>query len=372
MHKYQIVWTCGLDPSGYSSCARNYCKALHANGFDVKIDRKVVTLNLNGLGLGKTNELFLNDLISKPTSKPYVRIHHSVPDKFWIDRHAEKNIGYTVVETEEIPKRWVYFCNKMDAIFTASNFCKDVFINSGITVPVYVIPHCLDIGIWNKNVKPIIFSNNTYPYKFLFSGDMTERKGFDELLDVWNSIKKNNRASLTIKGYFSSFNLEDQNKLKEKIKKRLKNDCNPVFFYGHCMSETIIPRFYKSFDFIVSPHKGEGFGLIPFEGMALGVMPIITNATGSLEYSNKNNSILINVEGKEKCSKKLYNINKDYENVELIKIDKNHLKSILEDIIYNNNYLQVSNEEYNQFLNRFSYESISQLINEKIYETIQT
>lgn len=368
MKDTQIVFSSSSDCSGYSSCSRNYILALNENGYDVKFDRTIISNNINGYGV---NQDIYKKLYEKSYNNKYVRIHHSVPDRFYIDKNAILNIGYTVSETYKIPENWPYLCNKMDAIFTASSFCRDIFLKNGVTVPIFVIPHCLNKNIWNRKVKPLIFKNNQFENKFFFAGDTTDRKGIFELLDVWNEIPKNDNCSLTIKGYYNSFSQDDQSKLKEKIKSKLNNkDINPVFFYGHCLNDNLIPRFYKSFDYNISPHKGEGFGLIPFESIFLGVPTIVTNATGTQEFTNINNSLLIDVDGYEFASDELCKVNPEYRDCEFIKISKNSLKNIITDICNNEIKFKIKNEYYNDFVNTYSYEPISKKIIESIQELL--
>lgn len=362
-----IIWSISLDSSGYSNCGREYIKALHSIGINIIHDKTIVSQNLNGYGLSKEEIAFFNSLQNKKIDKQYVKIHHCVPDRFYIDSKAKLNIGYTVNETYDIPDRWTIMCNKMDAIFTASSFCKDVLKKSGVNVPIFVIPHCHDKKNWNKEVKPLIFENNKYENKFLFSGDMTDRKGIFELLEVWNQLPNTNNCSLTIKGYYNSFSKRDQEILKEKIRSNLSNpNKNSVFFYGDCLDTELIPRFMKSFDYIISPHKGEGFGLLPFEGIFLGVPPILTKATGVLEYANEKNSLLIDTEGYEEASKELYKVNSDYKKCKFVKINKNHLYDIIYRLIRYNNKFEIDEEEYNNFTVKFSYETIGNLIVDSI------
>lgn len=358
-----LVYVSGIDSSGYSSAARNYILALSSIGVNVNLEQTIVSENLNNQGINQKDKEKFKKLSEKTIEKPYVKIHHCVPDKFYIDVDAELNLGYTVNETFDIPRRWVYMCNKMDAIFTASTFCKDVFENSGVKVPVFVVPHCLNKEKWNRKVKPLFFKNNIYEHRFLFANDTTDRKGIFELLEVWDSIPNTGNCSLTIKGYYNSFSRADQEKLKIKLKEYLKSkDRNPVFFYGHCLDTELVPNFIKSFDYLLSPSKGEGFGLLPFESIFLGVPPIVTSATGFLEYANEKNSILLQCEEQEIASDELCNVNPDYKNSKFIKINKSNLNEIITNVIDGKTDFTISNKDYEDFVNKFSYEPIAKKI----------
>lgn len=55
-------------------------------------------------------------------------------------------------------------------------------------------------------------------------------------------------------------------------------------------------RLLASHSIFFSPHRAEGFGRIIAECMSYGLLAVATNATGNLEYMNKDNSLLIESE----------------------------------------------------------------------------
>ena len=82
------------------------------------------------------------------TRKSYdeIVINHSMPE-FFIESSIY-SIGLTYWETNKLPDSWVVDCNRMNEVWTTSRFMRDVFINSGVTVPVYA---------FNLGVNPDIF-----------------------------------------------------------------------------------------------------------------------------------------------------------------------------------------------------------------------
>lgn len=50
-----------------------------------------------------------------------------------------KNIGYTMFESDRLPDDWVERCNAMDAIWVPSDWVRDMFVASGVRVPVSVV-----------------------------------------------------------------------------------------------------------------------------------------------------------------------------------------------------------------------------------------
>ncbi|CAN5146342.1 hypothetical protein BH11PSE14_BH11PSE14_17120 [soil metagenome] len=50
-----------------------------------------------------------------------------------------RNIGYTMFESDSLPAEWVDRCNRMDAIWVPAIWVREMFIASGVRVPVSVV-----------------------------------------------------------------------------------------------------------------------------------------------------------------------------------------------------------------------------------------
>lgn len=50
-----------------------------------------------------------------------------------------RNIGFTMFEADRLPADWVPRCNAMDALWAPSDWVRDMFLASGVTVPVHVV-----------------------------------------------------------------------------------------------------------------------------------------------------------------------------------------------------------------------------------------
>ena len=262
-----IIWSAPCDVSGYSYCARDYVLALGENGTNIQFHTPVISRLLEGLGIDHETKKRLSAYTNNEISEEYVRVWHSIPDRFAVDKNALLNIGYTVVETEKIPERWVFMCNQMDAIFTASEFCKRILIKNGVVVPVIVVPHCHDPKQFKTKSKYNI--TNLKSFNFLFMADMTPRKGWEQLIQAYcEEFKPNEDVSLTMKVYYGDFSDEAQLRCRNKIKQaaqrwgyHINHSTAPVYFYGHCLPNSCVPRFINTFDCIISPHCAEGWGL---------------------------------------------------------------------------------------------------------------
>jgi glycosyltransferase involved in cell wall biosynthesis len=315
-----ILWSSGVDVSGYSNCARSYIKALHANpASNVFINIKNIAANINLEGIDSKELKFLFSRSRNDIKSFKYFVQHSVPDRFVI---GDFNVGYTMTEMIP-PDRWSYICNKFDLIMTASEFSKEKMIEGKIKESkIKVVPHCHDIKIWNKNVKPLKL-DNLKDFNFLFIGDYTPRKNGDLLIKAFaKAFAGNKNVSLTIKSYYDSFSKENQHKLIKRIKEIAYSsgvgvDKIPaILFYGEPINESTMPKFMQAFDCLVSPHRCEGWGLNLSQMMFLGKPVIGTNYSGNLQFMNDGNSYLVDILGFEKVCSEMVKINPNFKDRE--------------------------------------------------------
>jgi len=368
-----IIWSCPLDVSGYSQCGRDYTLCLDHIGCNVKYETPVVSSLLDGLGIDFELKNKLQTLIDKKFESAHVRVSHSVPDRFVIDKKATLNIGYTVVETEKIPDGWAFLCNKMDAIFTASAFCRDILVKNGVTVPVFVIPHCHNIKEYSEVNSYNI--GNRKAFNFLFMADMTPRKGWKHLVKAYcESFSPEDNVSLTFKVYYHDFSEKSKQRCKNAIREvadvlgfQLNDNTAPFYFYGDCLPNKCIPRFINSFDAIVSPHSGEGWGLVCSQAMMLGKPVIATEYSGNLEFMNHDNSFLVPIKGFEKVPDDMVRINSNYANQEWAVIDPEELGHTMRQLyIDSHNAADIGIKGQQHMHKNFTYEPVGNQIKDAI------
>jgi glycosyltransferase involved in cell wall biosynthesis len=108
--------------------------------------------------------------------------------------------------------------------------------------------------------------------RFLFSGSLTRRKGFDLLLEGMEQLLRegvNVELFVVGAGPFESQAL----KLKEKYGVRVE-------IMGFLQPQDL-PRVYGECDVLSAPSRYDGWGLVVVEGMAAGMPVISTSATGA-------------------------------------------------------------------------------------------
>ena len=128
-----------FDNSGYARACRGNLLALHNAGVPLTINP--ISFEERRPNLGKDGEV-LSFLVNKQIDFNY-NIIHSTPE-FW-DKYIDprvKNIGYTVFETTKLHPDWIkYINNSVDKVLVPCGWNVDVFKDSGVTVPIGVVPH---------------------------------------------------------------------------------------------------------------------------------------------------------------------------------------------------------------------------------------
>lgn len=67
---------------------------------------------------------------------------HAVPE--YLSQFLEpgrRNVAYTTWETDRLPSHWLPLLRQMQAILVPCRFNAEVFVRSGVTAPVHVVPH---------------------------------------------------------------------------------------------------------------------------------------------------------------------------------------------------------------------------------------
>ncbi len=179
--------------------------------------------------------------------------------------------AYCVTERTLVPTPWVEKLNThFDALLVADEWLIDVYKNSGVTLPIFVLPEVLDLKSFLA--KPTKTRRNK-PFVFGFSGGFWPRKNHELLLRAFiEEFGDNPDVTLRLHGRFEG-GFEKFQETFNKIK-------TPNVTLEHkAFSRAEYENFITSLDCYATVSKGEGFSIIPREAMAAGIPCIVSDNT---------------------------------------------------------------------------------------------
>ncbi len=191
-----------------------------------------------------------------------------------IKQPNQVRLAYSMVEFSRIPKEWAEIINSFfDAIVVPDSFLTEVYKESGVSIPIFVLPLQFDFHpflsqpIKQKSHSPVVFANLSAA---------ADRKNHLALIRAFAKVLGNcDNAVLRINSR------SDYDNVGEDIKKEIeKLGCSNIHFTVSSLPKKEYLELFQSVDCYVSLSKGEGFSIQPREAMALGIPVIATNNTG--------------------------------------------------------------------------------------------
>lgn len=175
-----------------------------------------------------------------------------------------RRIGITMFESTKIPSGWCEAMNRCQAILTPCQFCRDIFIEGGVTTPISVAP----LGISSTYAyaeRPI-----DRPFTYLAFIDRGLRKGGIQAMQAFmEAFGDDMNYRLILKGRTSPVDASIINDNIELIQRD--------------MTQAELYDLYLSADVLINANKGEGFGIIPREMARTGGISLATNFAGTAD-----------------------------------------------------------------------------------------
>ena len=220
-------------------------------------------------GYGRVIELLYECFDFNPDSPDKLYIGYPRP----IEKTGRKDILITAFEADRLPNDWPELCKQFDVVIVPSQWCKEVFIKSGVIVPVEVM-------IQGASNFDVVNSPAPYPpFRFLHYNAFSDfqRKGWDLVVRAFiEMFGEDEKVELILKGRLHDNEkdislLPKKSNIKVLVSNFKRHEIDVLLQDIHCF---------------VFPSRGEGLGLPPIEAMARGIPTITTKASGMLEYSD--------------------------------------------------------------------------------------
>lgn len=235
--------------------------------YEASVPSEIGKFKSNVPGFGYFEKIYIKDEIV---------INCSIPDSF--AKSGIYSIGFTFWETNRLPVDWVKICNEMDEVWTCSHAMREVFINSGITKPVYEFK----LGVDPK----IFFPKKRIPHNkftFLSLGSPSTRKNSQLAVDAFLKLFEGNYDYKLI---YKSNGPGDARLYKGTSNQRGVDGHSQIEVIDYDVSHEELADIYEKADCLLYPTSGEGWGLIPFQGIAKGIPTICTNVLACTDFAH--------------------------------------------------------------------------------------
>jgi glycosyltransferase involved in cell wall biosynthesis len=226
---------------------------------------------------------------------PEVNVVNMIPPKFGQYRVAgARNIGCTMFETDRLPEDWIAQCNAMDAIWVPSQWVREMFVASGVRVPVSVV------GV-DAVASPWVAPPAEGLFRLLSVFDWSERKNPLGLLRAWcAAFDGDEGVALTLK---ASRHAEPQKTLEfvqAELRKALagvrpRRSLPRIDIVPHVLSAAQMRQLHERCHAYVSLAHSEGWGLPPWEATLAGRPVIHTAWSAPMEFVHPQGQVACNL-----------------------------------------------------------------------------
>lgn len=218
-------------------------------------------------------EIYLKELgvkLELNSPKASAQMYFGSPHGFFYP-HQYK-IQMTQWESTLVPPSWVEYAKEYDEWWTANDFGRQAFINTGIPEEkVHVFEHGVDANIWTPNLR-----GNNGKVRFLHIDSGSPRKRADLAKQAFlDAFGNNKNYEITFKHSHlpsSGVNWDDLHIMQNHGEWESGN----IRHIRENMSLEDLVKLYHFHDVLVYPSEGEGFGMIPLQALATG-MPVISS-----------------------------------------------------------------------------------------------
>lgn len=218
-------------------------------------------------GYGSMLEGFVSSLPRnvKLSDTASVNVHMGIPQSRDTWLKDQYRVCFTMWETDTLPGTFIRYITLYDQLIVPCQHNVELF--SRWHPNVSYVPLGVDTSRW----YPINNRNNKF--RFHAGGSLWGRKGLDIVVRAFNRLNLPN-AELHIKAAPHAKDVP------------AKNLGDNVFLNREWMNIEQQRDWFSKADVFVAPSRGEGFGLMPLQAIAMGIPTILSDTTGQSQFKH--------------------------------------------------------------------------------------
>ena len=280
---------CYRDGTGWAQAAIDYILSMDAAGIDVV--PRPIKLNNNKPDIPKR----IIELEKKDSIGSDVCIQHVLPHMMDYNARFKKNIALYASETSNFKaSNWARKINCLDEAWVINNQMVNAAKESGVNIPIKVVPHATDFSKFESNHRKVDIPNIRDTFTFYFVGEMNNRKNMAAFIRAFHlEFDPDEPVSILIKsnryGMSSDECAAEIKNVCDKIKTSLKKyanleDYREDLIVTDYLGEQELYGLHRACDCFVMPSYGEAWSIPAFDAMGFGKTPICSNTGGMANY----------------------------------------------------------------------------------------
>ena len=274
------------DGTGYAAAAIETILACEAAGLDV-VCRPITLSPPAGFDQARR----VRHLEAKDLRNVEVVIQHCLPNAFE-HKGGVRNVGLFHWETTSFRRAgWAQSCNLMDEVWVSCVQSKHAAIDSGVTVPIRVIPCACDARRFEKPNNPLVIPEAGGRCVFYTIGELSRRKNVVGLIRAYYAaFQRGEDVALVLKLNVPGQGKEAVFDKAQMIINEIRGSLGlhhdpkrypPVICITDQLSGETLDRLHQLGDVFVLPSRGESWCVPCHDAMGFG-NPVIVSNWGSL------------------------------------------------------------------------------------------